>query len=108
MLGGWADSRTPRRPSVELERRGAGIGKGSDDSTTLDDADHNDDEGNDQQNVDEPAQRIAADQAQKPENDENRSNGLEHLVPLSGQICGSKRDAAPGPHDPSLCKVTMG
>jgi hypothetical protein len=51
---------------------------------SLDDAHQHDDDADDQENVDETAERVRRDHSQKPHQKEQYSNGFEHVVPPFG------------------------
>ena len=59
----------------------------SNDAAPADDPEQDDDDGNHDEDVDEPAQRVGSDQPQKPQDDQNDGNGVQHredLLELGG------------------------
>jgi len=65
-----------------MDRRGAGTTAGSHEAAALNDAKNYHDEGDDEQNVNETAHSVSADQTQKPQNDQDGGNGFKHTVPF--------------------------
>jgi hypothetical protein len=54
---------------------------GSERSPTLDQVNDQDDDGDDEQNVDETAHRVRADEAEKPEYQQDNKDSPEHRFP---------------------------
>jgi hypothetical protein len=51
--------------------------------SSLNNLDHHDDDGDDQQDMNEPTTRIATDKSQQPQNEENHTYGPKHVRLLS-------------------------
>jgi hypothetical protein len=54
----------------------------SDSSSSTDKINQNDDNGDHQENVDEPAHRVGSDQPQEPQYDQNYSKSVKHKILL--------------------------
>jgi hypothetical protein len=55
-------------------------------ATTLNELNHNHYDRNNQEHVNEPAQRVRRDQTQNPQNEQNDCNGVEHVLFPSADI----------------------
>ena len=64
--------------------------------SSLNDPHQHEDDGNHQQNVNEPAHRVAAHQSEQPQNDQYHSDRVQHLILLPGDS-GSLPAGAPAP-----------
>ena len=69
-------------PTKSIDRRGVGTTAGSHEAAALNDAKHYDDEGDHEQDVDETAHGVSADQTKKPQNDQDGGDGFKHTVPF--------------------------
>src|SRR5690606_14169098 len=62
--------------------------------STADDANQQDDDGHDEQNVDEPTNRVRGHQPQQPEYDEDNGNRIKHWHSLLFELrCRTRRSA---------------